>query len=374
MKRAPTGIIPSLAVALLAASQLGATDCGQVLRDPGFDVWCGDSLCSWKLLRGDIDQVGTWTEGDSGVSFLGDDSAIQQVAPVNSNDGLCIRFSMIANIEENAEVFLDIDVEADGTVERSERVVNTRWEKVTFLISVAPPYDGIRFELAKHGTGEAILANIGAELASDCAGLTQIVPAARPVGASCDDFAPCDSGLCIQSGTTLPAASLGLVCAGCDPSLGDAACTGGEVCGLSAPLSPVLVVPMTCIPPASRELAEQCISDAECGSGKCARGTSGAGVCSTCKTADDCGGATCAASWLAGSRGPNVCRPGAGTGAAGSGCGTDDDCASGTCAGSDAQACDIDGRPCATDLNCPTGTDLIPGTCNTVGIQGGTCT
>jgi hypothetical protein len=366
MKRA------SLLFALVAFSQVGATDCGQVIRDPGFDIWCGDSLCSWKLLRGDIEQVGTWTEGDSGVSFVGDDTAIQQVAPVNSTDGQCIRFSMIADVEENAEVFLDIDVEADGVVERSERVGTTHWQKVTFLINVAPPYDGIRFELAKHGPGRAVLANIGAELSTECTGIPPIETAARPLGASCSDTVACDSDICIPSETTFPAASL-FACAGCDPSLGAAACTGGMVCGVSDPLSPVLAVPVSCIPPASRELSEQCISDAECASGMCARGETGPGVCSSCKTSADCGGAACAAAWLAGSRGPNVCAPGAGTGITGSGCGTDDDCASGTCNGGPAHACDLDGRPCVNDFSCPAGTDLIPGTCNTVGVQGGVC-
>ena len=364
----------TLGAALLAASQLGATDCGQVIRDPGFDVWCGESLCSWKLVRGDIEQVGTWTEGDSGVSFLGEDTAIQQVTPVNSSDGACIRFSMIADVAENAEVFLDIDVEADGTVERRERVGTTSWQKVTFLIYLAAPYDGIRFELAKRGLGHAVLANIGAELATDCTGLTRIEPEARPIGASCNNANDCDSELCVASGTTFPVASpFGTVCAGCDPSQVDA-CGSGEVCGVSDPLSPVLAVPMTCIPVASRELSEQCISDAECLSGLCARGESGAGVCSSCKTSAECGGATCGPSWLAGSRGPNVCEPGAGAGTAGTACGSDVDCASGTCQGSDAHACDLDGRPCTTDFHCPTGSDLIPGTCNTVGVQGGTCT
>lgn len=368
MRRVPF----TLGAILLAASQLGATDCGQVIRDPGFDVWCGESLCSWKLVRGDIEQVGTWTEGDSGVAFLGDDTAIQQVAPVNSNDGTCIRFSMIADVAENAEVFLDIDVEADGTVERSERVGTTSWEKVTFLIHVAAPYDGIRFELAKHGLGTAVLANIGAEIATDCAGLPPIVPEARPVGASCTSAGDCDSELCVVSGTTFPAVSA-LACAGCDPAIVDG-CGAGKVCGVSDPLSPVLAVPMTCIALASRELSEQCISDAECASGLCARGQTGAGVCSSCKTSAECGGATCGPSWLAGSRGPNVCQPGAGAGTTGTACGSDADCASNQCQGTDANACDLDGRPCSSDFNCPTGSDLIPGTCNTVGVQGGSCT
>ena len=37
-----------------AASQLGATNCGEVLRDPGFDLWCGGDLCAWKVERGEF--------------------------------------------------------------------------------------------------------------------------------------------------------------------------------------------------------------------------------------------------------------------------------------------------------------------------------
>ena len=92
----------SLLIAVVAATQLGATDCGEVIRDPGFDLWCGDSLCTWKLLRGDIERVGTWNAGDSGVSFLGADTAIQQIAPVTSLDGDCIEFTLIANVATTA--------------------------------------------------------------------------------------------------------------------------------------------------------------------------------------------------------------------------------------------------------------------------------
>jgi hypothetical protein len=365
----------TLSLAVLAATQLGATDCGQVIRDPGFDLWCGESLCSWKLLRGDIEQVGTWHDEDSGVAFLAEDTAIQQVAPVNSTDGLCIRFSMVANVPVNAEAFLHIDIEADGVVDRSERIPTTDWARIEFLIHVAPPYDGIRFELAKTGLGEAVLANIGAELSDQCNGLPQIDAGPRPLGAACNDFVGCASELCVASQTQIPPASLfGRVCAECDPMLGVDACAGGEVCGIGDALSPVLAVPMSCVPPASAVLGNQCLSDDECASGMCLRATTAPGVCSACKTTADCGGGTCGPSYLAGERGPNVCRPGEGAGAAGAGCGSDADCASGTCSGSDHRVCDGDGRPCSNDLVCPTGVDLIPGTCNTVGIQGGTCT
>jgi len=65
----------SLLLLAAATSQLGATDCGQITRDQGFDLWCGDVLCTWKLERGEIKKVGTWNAKDSGVEMIGPDGA-----------------------------------------------------------------------------------------------------------------------------------------------------------------------------------------------------------------------------------------------------------------------------------------------------------
>jgi hypothetical protein len=364
-----------LALVVIAATQMGATDCGQVLRDPGFDLWCGDELCSWKLLRGDIEQVGTWHESDSGVSFVGADSAIQQVAPVNSGDGSCIRFTMVADVQPGAEVFLDIDLEADGTVERPERVVAANWAPVEIFIKIDGPYDGIRFELRKTGNGRAVLANIGAEIAGgECGDIAPIVVAPRPDGGTCFEDEHCASGICAQSPTQVPGSAVfGFACAGCDVT---AICNGGDVCGLAEPTSPLLAVPVACVPPAVKELAEQCILDAECASGICGKPSGGAlGLCSACATASDCGGGACDLAWTANTfpSSPKVCRPGEGAGTTGVACGTDADCASGTCAGSERKTCE-DGRECRTPADCPATDGLAPGPCTTVGVQGGTCT
>src|SRR5437660_8478969 len=114
----------SFVLAVVALSQVGATDCGQVLRDPGFDLWCGKALCAWTVERGTVAKVPTWNEGDPGVSFVGTDVAIAQLAPVNGGDSNagCIEFDLIANVDENAELELDVDVNGDGSVELTERI------------------------------------------------------------------------------------------------------------------------------------------------------------------------------------------------------------------------------------------------------------
>src|SRR5580765_7181290 len=105
--------IRSLLLLAVACTQLGATDCGQALKDTGFDLWCGDHLCDWKIERGDIKRVPTWNEGDPGVELIGLDAAIEQLSPVDSGDGDCLQFSMIANVDDTADVELNIDVFGD---------------------------------------------------------------------------------------------------------------------------------------------------------------------------------------------------------------------------------------------------------------------
>ncbi len=355
----------SLLIAVVAATQLGATDCGEVIRDPGFDLWCGDSLCTWKLLRGDIERVGTWNAGDSGVSFVGADTAIQQIAPVTSLDGDCIEFTLIANVATTAEVFLDIDVEADGTVERSERIPTAHYKPISILIALATPYDGIRFELRKQGTGETVLANIGAHVVDQCTGLTPIDPGPRPVGASCAHNSDCASNLCVASPTQPGLGTLlGTACAGCDPTGTSSGCDAGEACGITGALQPTLAEGVACVAEASHELGEACLSGAECASGICNADLR----CSACATGADCGGDACGPSFQGG---PDVCRPGAGTGATGDACATDADC-TGTCDGAVRKEC-RDHRACGSPADCPVENDLAPGACTTVGIQGGTC-
>ncbi|HEU0034782.1 MAG TPA: hypothetical protein VFQ53_29360 [Kofleriaceae bacterium] len=381
-KHGKHGKLATMVLGVVVLSQVGATDCGgNVIRDPGFDLWCGDSLCTWKLLRGDVERVGTWHEGDSGISLVGADTAIQQISPVNSHDGNCIRFALVANVDESAEVFLDVDVEGDGTVEQHERIPTSHWKPLTFHIYVKPPYDGIRFELNKRGTGSAVLAQIQAELSDQCEGLTQLDANPRPNGASCELGTDCASGICLDSaGFPPPGSVFGKVCVGCDPAATTTTCGTGQVCGVGSALSPILAVPVECVPAGSRELAQACLSNDECETGFCSSTNGTVGLCSGCGSATDCGGEACSTSWVFTTNtlfgipldGPNVCQPGARLGAPGAACGTDADCASNSCSGSVRKVCN-DGRECSTPGDCPVTDGLAPGPCNTVGIQGGTC-
>jgi hypothetical protein len=147
--------------AALAAGQLGATDCGGgITRDPGFDLWCGDKLCAWKIERGNVQPAPTWHEGDAGVELLDINTAIEQFTPVNSNDGTCIRFDLISDVAETAQAELAVDIYGDGTAERTFEIPTAHWKPLSFLFALKPPFTGIRFEIAKRGPGHAVVAMV----------------------------------------------------------------------------------------------------------------------------------------------------------------------------------------------------------------------
>jgi hypothetical protein len=350
--------LPTLFVIAAAVSQMGATDCGNALSDPGFDLWCGDQMCDWKIERGSVTRVATWSEGDPGVELDGDDVAIEQLSPVDSGDGNCLEFDLIADVSLDAQVVLNIDVFGDGSVERTETIATTSWAPQAFKLPIQGTFRGIRFEIVKTGPGHAVLAQIGAKITDGpgCA-FSPIVPAPAPLGAPCGDSG-CASGMC-ELGT----------CVDCT----DGSCPASQTCGIGEPTSPVRIAPRECVGTGSHVLGEQCVVDAECASSICVGATFyRPGNCSTCRTNADCtGDETCGPAWSDPSHAPSICGPGLQILASGAACASNADCSSGVCSGTPRLQCE-DGRACSTDLNCPF-ENLKQTACTTVGIQGGNC-
>jgi hypothetical protein len=370
----------------VAVSQMGATNCGQALRDPSYDLWCGEELCAWKVERGDIKRVPTWHRGDSGVELLGSDAAISQLSPLDSADGqcrdledggractkpddVCIEFSLLANIDDKATVDLNLDILNDGTVEHTQRLPIAQWEPLSYRVVIGQPFAGVRFQLVKSGSGLAQLANIGARLADNCDGLPVIDPGVqRPLGAPCGDASDCASGICGPGESPVPFPGLtGFlqpvnVCVGCDPQQN---CTG-MVCGVGQANSPVRAQETVCVPFNGKQLGESCFWFNECASNRCT-----GGVCSTCKDDADCNGETCGEGWDT-AFSAWVCNPNGGARKGGEPCVSHADCTSGVCNGTERSQCE-DGRACVTAAQCPFKQGLQNGPCTTVGIQGGIC-
>ena len=357
--------LPLFIIIIAAASQVGATDCGQITRDQGFDLWCGEELCTWKLERGEVRRVGTWNEKDPGVELVGEDVAIAQLTPVTSADTTCIRFELVADIDERAEVRLNVDVFGDGSVELSERLPTARWKPLSFLIPVRAPYDGVRFELTKQGSGRAVVAQLQAETATgECDGFTVIEPDPAPAGARCATNDQCASGMCRMVNDPGSWFGIAQLCVECDPGLGGAACPGGQVCGYDGYFSRVMQVTTACVPVASKLVGEQCRSDGECATNIC-----NSFVCSTCDADAPCVNESCGEAYA---KGPHVCGAGSHARGPGQPCATHGDCASDRCIGDVREQCE-DGRACSTPEQCPVDDGLAPGACTEVGVEGGRC-
>jgi hypothetical protein len=72
---------------------------------------------------------------------------------------------MVADLDESVDLRLQMDVWGDGSYEYDERIPTSDWRHLSYLVRLPDSYDGVRFRLAKRGSGRAVLANIGAEIA-----------------------------------------------------------------------------------------------------------------------------------------------------------------------------------------------------------------
>jgi hypothetical protein len=363
----------TLFLAAIAATQLGATDCGHIIHDDGFDLWCGDRLCAWKLERGDIRSVPTWHEGDDGVELLGEDTAIWQLTGVTNNDSPCIEFELLADVAAGTDVVFQADVWGDGTFEYEQPVPGVRWEPVKYIFVVDGLYQGIRFRIAKRGAGHAVIAQLDARTCEiDPSGAMHVAAGPGPLGAMCypDGDAACASAMCERfPGDFSPP----MACGTCE--IGAACPNGGDVCGLAPAPAHTLLPYATCLPAASKAIGEQCGVNDECADGWCMFG-----VCSACFDQSCGAGVACDVAnrvEIEGTLGqlypaPFVCAPGAQAGAAGTPCSSANDCASGQCTGAPRNVCP-DGRACVTDEDCPQTSGLDHEACKLVGLVGGTC-
>ena len=162
-----TPALLSFILGAAAFASMGATDCGQIIDDAGFDLWCGPSLCKWQVESGEIRKVATWHASDAGVELLGSEAKISQLTDVNNFDGTCVRFQMVADLDESVDLRLQMDVWGDGTYEFDERIPASDWRALSYLVRMPASYDHVRFRLYKRGAGKAVLANISAEIADD---------------------------------------------------------------------------------------------------------------------------------------------------------------------------------------------------------------
>ena len=354
------------------AGAAGHGECsGDLLHDSGFDLWCGEELCSWQVEKGAVAKAPTWHESDLGVELVGEEVVISQ--RIDESNVPCVLFDLVGDIDLEANVVLEMDLYDDGEVDFSQRLPTASWENLTYLVAMPERFDGIRFRLRKSGGGRAVLAQIRAREESVCDGTPLAQPAA-PLGAGCwgdgelelaDDA--CASESCAVAGP------LSAVCSECGES---ADCGEGQVCGVETRVESFLSPYRTCVAEASRGLGERCAGDDECATGVCCEWT-----CSDCCAADERAcpdGADCVPGEADGWVGPpSQCDPGGGSRESGAACLADADCASGRCAGGEPlKVCRSDGRLCDGHPDCPDDGSQDEGefgTCEEIGVARGIC-
>jgi hypothetical protein len=258
----------ALRLLILAACSLCMISCGSdLIRNPSVERWCGDIPCDWQV-DGNVKRVGTWHPNDYAVSLLSDDAAlIQENGTVDYRDTDCFDFAMVAKIESGVKVFLELDFLADGTVEFSQRLPVSDWQRRTFRVTAPEWYSKVRFIIRKEGPGLAILAEISAQTAKGQCSAPPIELLERPQGAVCSSDDQCADELGCTGGH----------CGACD---GDASCDAGKICALQDVDNTRYKI---CLERASAQLGAACDRNEQCDTGLCAEG-----ACSECSSDSEC--------------------------------------------------------------------------------------
>jgi hypothetical protein len=184
---------------VLTPALLGAK-CGEsVIKDPGFELWCGDTLCNWQVQEGHIARAPTWHERDYGVDLIGESVQLWQRGDFGDDRPGCLSYDLLSSIDGKAQVVLEMDFDDDGTVEFSQVLPIGAWSTLSYKAPAPTWYRSIRFSIKKHGDGHATLARIRVGADIECQGPPPSTPN-RPAGAPCESAAQCAGGACAGGG------------------------------------------------------------------------------------------------------------------------------------------------------------------------------
>lgn len=237
-----------------------------LIRNPNVERWCGSLPCDW-MVDGEVERVSTWHPNDYAISLLSDDATlIQENATIDELHD-CLDFALVAKIDRDVRVFLELDFLADGTVEFSQRLPESDWERRTFRVTPPDWYRKLRFIIRKDGPGRAILAEITARTAYMECTAPAIELLNRPPGALCTSDEECGEGHGCTSGR-------------CNACESDETCADDQLCALQDVGNSRY---RTCVGHASTPLGAACDRDQQCGTGVCAEG-----ACSECASDAEC--------------------------------------------------------------------------------------
>jgi hypothetical protein len=182
--------------ALVSLAALSVVACDDVIKDPTFHQWCGDTLCAWTLEAGHIRKAPTWTDKDYGVEFVDTPTRISQSV---SDSPKCLKFSTIGLLDPSAQLTVSIDFDRDGTVDFTQPVPSAEWTQVETVVTAPKVYGGFTLYIEKKGTGRSLLAQMRVQSSSDCAA-PGVKLGTLPIGDRCSPTDPtaatCETGIC----------------------------------------------------------------------------------------------------------------------------------------------------------------------------------
>ncbi len=368
MNRVLLMIVGLMALTFLRAESSGCDS--SLVGDPTMDMWCGKTLCTWTIDKGDVQRVATWHRSDYGVGLVGDEVIISQHSAQSLYTTDCLEFRLQADHDDGVNLFIGLDLTGDSGVEYSQPLNSDKFRPSIFYLR--PPLRPLstRFVVRKTGKGAATLAEVKIKKVNSehCVGVQPFSLSDLEDGSQCNAATQCRGGSCQKVAQEPQWADLALeVCSRCTSG---AACSGSQVCGL-AWSSATYLIHRACVDQGKRVLGERCQLELECASGVCCDG-----VCSSCCSSSSqlCAVGSCSAmsythKELQYTPRPSLCSPGGGKIAAGGPCMQGSDCTSNSCKGSSAlKVCNSDGRTCKEDKDCS-----FTGVCVEVGQAGGLC-
>jgi len=244
-----------LVAIVLACTMLGADCDGDIVDDPTFRDWCGDSLCSWRTDSGSVVQAPTWSADDLGVSFVTQGTTISQAT--TESLATCILFTTVADFDRDAQMTLGVDFDNDGVIDTTLPIPAVFWEQTQVLVTAPTPYEGITFYISKGGTGTAILAEMRIQSSTGC---TAPPPALDDLklGDGCGGTATCASPLVCSGDDVWSSAT-------CGECSDDQPCANGATCARRA-----ANLPLQCAPGEGKATSgTPCLANDDCTSHVC---------------------------------------------------------------------------------------------------------
>lgn len=243
------------AVLVLAAVTLGGDCDGDVVQDPTFRDWCGDTLCAWTLVNGKIAPAPTWNQDDLGVSFVDTPTVIAQAT--TESQATCLLFTSVANTDPSAQMTLAVDFNSDGSFEYTGALASATWQQVQTEITAPADYQGITFQIRKEGEGTAVLAEMRIQSTTGCTAAPVAIDAGSlELGEKCSGSSVCRAGL------TCTGASSDPLCSQCSSSQ---PCPDGQKC-----VARSVFLPAQCAPGEGLgKKGAPCLTGSDCVSGVC---------------------------------------------------------------------------------------------------------